>query len=146
MSCVQTLKELGYRLTPQRLTLLEVLHDSNTHLTAEDLFAKVQAKHPKVNRSTVYRTLTLLKKLDLVAETDLDEGRLCYHHIEKGHHHHLICRRCGKVTDVDETILDDLKELLIRRFGFVADIKHLAIEGHCLDCQGQAGESHSHPH
>lgn len=136
MSCVQTLKDLGYRLTPQRLTLLEVLHDSNTHLTADDLFERVRARHSKANRSTIYRTLNLLKELNLVAETDLGEGRLCYHHIEKGHHHHLLCRRCGKVTDVDETVVDELKELLLRRFGFVSDITHLAIEGHCLECQG----------
>ena len=135
MSCFQTLKEMGYRLTPQRVAILETLHSSDAHVTAEDILAQVRARHPNVNRSTIYRTLELLKKLDLVAETDFGEGRLVYHHIEKGHHHHLICRRCSKVVDVDESILDPFKELLIRRFQFVADIKHLAIYGHCLDCQ-----------
>ena len=136
MSCFQTLKDLGYRLTPQRLAILEMLHSSDGHVTAEDIFTQVCARHPKLNRSTVYRTLELLKDLGLVAETNFGEGRLVYHHIEKGHHHHLICRKCGKVVDIDESILDPFKELLIRRFGFVADIKHLAIHGHCLDCQG----------
>ena len=135
MSCFQTLKEKGYRLTPQRVAILETLHSSDGHITAEDIFAQVHATHPKVNRSTIYRTLELLKELDLVAETDFGQGRLFYHHIEKGHHHHLICQRCGKVVDVDESILDPFKELLVRRFQFIADIKHLAIHGHCLDCQ-----------
>jgi Fur family ferric uptake transcriptional regulator len=135
MSCVETLRDLGYRLTPQRLAVLEMLHRSDAHITAEDIYNQVRATHPNVNRSTIYRTLQLLKKLGLVAETDLGGGRLCYHHIEVGHHHHLICQRCGRVIDVDESILDDFKELVIRRFGFVADIKHLAIHGHCLHCQ-----------
>ena len=133
MSCTQTLKHLGYRLTSQRTAILEVLHSSDGHVTAEDIYRQAHDKQPSTNRSTVYRTLKLLKGLGLVAETDLGEGRLCYHHVEKGHHHHLICSRCGKVTDVDETILDGLKELAIRRFGFVPDIKHLAIRGHCLE-------------
>ena len=135
MSCVQTLKEMGYRVTPQRVAILEALHDSDGHVTAEDIFARARARRRTVNRSTVYRTLQLLAELGLVAETDFGEGRLVYHHIEKGHHHHLVCRKCGKVIDVDESILAPFEELLIRRFQFVADIRHLAITGHCLDCQ-----------
>ena len=134
MSCVQTLKEMGHRLTPQRIAILGVLHDSDGHITAEDIFVRVRARHRTVNRSTVYRTLELLTKLGLVVETDFGEGRLVYHHIEKGHHHHLICRECGRVTDVDESVFAPFEELLIRRFQFVADIRHLAISGHCLHC------------
>lgn len=135
MSCIQTLKDLGYRLTPQRVAILETLHDAEGHVSADAIYERVRARYPKANRSTVYRTLELLKEIGLVAETDLGEDRLFYHHIEKGHHHHLTCERCGKVVDVDESIVKPFEELLIRRFGFVADIKHLAIHGHCLDCQ-----------
>jgi Fur family ferric uptake transcriptional regulator len=136
MSCAETLRDLGYRLTSQRLAILDALHGTDGHVTAEDIYEQAHDKQPSTNRSTVYRTLALLKDLGLVAETDLGQGSLCYHHIEKGHHHHLVCRRCGRVTDVDETLLSGLQELIIRRFSFVPDIKHLAIEGHCVDCQG----------
>ena len=135
MSCFETLREMGYRLTPQRVAILETLHNSDGHITAEDILARVRTRRRTINPSTVYRTLELLTKLGLVVETDFGEGRLVYHHIEKGHHHHLICRVCGKVTDVDESVLAPFEELLIRRFRFVADIRHLAISGHCLDCQ-----------
>jgi Fur family ferric uptake transcriptional regulator len=138
MSCVQTLKDLGYRLTGPRLAVLKALHDSDGHVTADDIYRRMRFEHPTVNRSTVYRTLQLLRDLRLVVETDLGGGRLCYHHTEKGHHHHLICDVCGRVIDVDESALDDFKELLIRRFGFMADIKHLAIRGHCLDCRDRS--------
>ena len=82
MSCFQTLKEKGYKLTPQRVAVLQVLHQSDGHITAADIYQKVQARYPHVNKSTVYRTLELLKELRLVTETDLGGGRFCYHQLK----------------------------------------------------------------
>ena len=135
MSCYQTLKEMGYRLTPQRVAVLETLHEFQGHMTAEEIYSRARAMHPNVNRSTIYRTLTLLKKLGLVAETDFGDGRIVYEHFEKYHHHHLVCQKCGKIVEVDESVLAPFNELVIRRFRFVPDMRHLAIRGHCLDCQ-----------
>jgi hypothetical protein len=82
--------------------VLEVLHESDGHITAMDIYERARAKYPPVNKSTVYRTLELMKELRLITETDLGGGRLCYHHAEKGYHHHLICEKCGRVIDLDE--------------------------------------------
>jgi Fur family ferric uptake transcriptional regulator len=136
MSCFQTLKEKGYKLTPQRVAALEVLPESDEHITAADICGRVQARYPHANKSTVYRTLELMKELRLVTETDLGGNRLCYHHAEKGHHHHLICEKCGRVTDLDEAALAPLKELLTSKYNFLPEIRHLAIFGRCLNCQG----------
>ena len=138
MSCHQDLKAKGYRLTPQRSMILDVLHDAEKHITPEEIHAKVSAIHPEVNKSTVYRTLELLKKLGLVDETDLGDNKLYYHHAEHGHHHHLICQKCGRTIETDERLLDSLKETLIREYRFVPEIRHLGIFGHCVDC-GQSG-------
>ena len=135
MSCLQTLKEQGYRLTPQRVLVIEAIHDAESHISAEEIYAQVRAKYPEVNISTVYRTLELLKKLELVTETNMGEGILRYHHADEGHHHHLVCRKCGRIFDLDEPVLDSLTGALIRECGFVPDFKHLAIFGHCLECQ-----------
>jgi Fur family ferric uptake transcriptional regulator len=135
MSCFQTLKEKGYKLTPQRVAVLEVLHESDEHITAADIYQKAQAKYPQVNKSTVYRTLELMKELRLVTETNLGGDRFCYHHAEKGHHHHLICQRCGKVVDLDEAELTPFKELLTSKYNFIPEIRHLAIFGYCLNCK-----------
>jgi len=135
MSCLKTLKEKGYKLTPQRVAVLKVLHESGRHITAADIYGRVKAKYPRVNKSTVYRTLELMKELRLVTETDLGGDRLCYHHVEKGHHHHLVCERCGRVIDLDETVLAPLKELLTSKYNFLPEIRHLAIFGYCLNCQ-----------
>lgn len=135
MSCFEDLKAKGYKLTPQRMMVLEALHEADEHITAPDICKRVRLKYPWINRSTVYRALELFKRLDLVTETELGGDRLYYHHAEKGHHHHLICQNCRQVIDVDEDILSSLEDTLRRKYKFQADLRHLAIHGHCLHCK-----------
>ncbi len=128
------LSEQGYRLTPQRMMILSAIENSDDHISAEEIYAQVAAKYPQVNISTVYRTLELLKHLGLVTETDLGEGRVRYHPADKGHHHHLVCTECGAVIDLDESVLSPVKDVLLREYGFIADLRHLAIFGRCTKC------------
>ena len=134
MGIVDKLAEKGYRLTPQRLMILSAIEESDSHISAEEIHARIAARYPNVNVSTVYRTLELLKRLGLVTETDLGEGRVRYHPAEKGHHHHLVCQECGAIIDLDESLLTPLKSALLREYGFNADLKHLAILGRCVNC------------
>ena len=129
------LSKQGYRLTPQRLMVLSAIENSDDHISAEEIYAQIVAKYPSVNISTVYRTLELLERLGLVTKTDLGEGRVRYHPAEKGHHHHLVCRECGAIIDLDESVLAPLREQLLREYGFHADLKHLAIFGHHASCR-----------
>ena len=129
------LSKRGYRLTPQRIMILSAIENSDHHISAEEIYVQIVAKYPNVNISTVYRTLELLKRLGLVTETDLGEGRVRYHPAEKGHHHHLVCRECGAIIDLDESVLAPLKSTLFHEYRFDADLRHLAILGRCLNCQ-----------
>ena len=128
------LSKLGYRLTPQRLMILSAIEKSDHHISAEEIFAQVIDKYPYVNISTVYRTLDLLKNLEMVTETDMGEGRVRYHSSNKGHHHHLVCQECGQIIDLDEAVLSPLKDRLRLDYRFEADLKHLAIFGRCQRC------------
>jgi len=129
------LQQTGHRLTPQRMLVIEALHNADGHISAEEIYAQLHARYPYSNISTVYRTLELLKELNLVTETDFGEGRVRYHVAEKGHHHHLVCQTCGHVTDLDDSILDPLKATLSRDYGFDADLRHMAISGTCARCR-----------
>jgi Fur family ferric uptake transcriptional regulator len=131
---ISKLSEQGYRLTPQRMLVLSAIENSNDHISAEEIYAQVVAKYSHVNISTIYRTLELLNRLGLVTETDLGGGRVRYHPAGKGHHHHLVCQECGKVIDLDETVLYPLKKVLLQEYKFSADLRHLAIFGRCADC------------
>ncbi len=128
------LGEQGYRLTPQRMMILSAIENSDNHISAEEIYAQVVAKYPHVNISTVYRTLELLKRLGLVTETNLGGGRVRYHPTDKGHHHHIVCRECGAVIDLDESVLFPIRSVLLRDYEFIADLRHLAIFGRCMNC------------
>ena len=129
------LSNLGYRLTPQRLMILSAIENSDSHISAEEIYAQVRARYPQVNISTVYRTLELLKELELVTEISLGDGRVRYHCMGKGHHHHLVCQRCGEVIDVEESMLNRLWDEIGQRYDFRVDMKHLAFFGLCARCR-----------
>lgn len=130
---------MGYRLTPQRLMVVEALHSADKHVSAEEIFAQVQARYPYANISTVYRTLDLLKALRLVAEIALGDGCVRFHPVDKGHHHHLVCQKCRAVVDIPEASLTSLAESLEQEYGFKVELKHMAIFGLCTKCRKQMG-------
>jgi len=132
---IDRLKEKGYRMTPQRQMILSAIASSHDHISAEEIYAQAAAKYPDVNISTVYRTLELLKKLDMVYEIDLGEGRIRYHAEESGHHHHLVCQECGTVIDIDEATLSSLRDILMRDYHFQAELRHVGVFGTCEDCR-----------
>jgi Fur family ferric uptake transcriptional regulator len=132
---INKLSEQGYRLTPQRMMVLDAIENSEHHISADEIYAQVIKKYPHLNISTVYRTMELLHRLGLVTETDLGGGRVRYHPADKGHHHHLVCQECGRVIDLDESVMDNLKLVLKRDYDFTPDIRHLALFGTCADCK-----------
>ncbi len=135
MSCTIELLKRGYRLTPQRIMVVDALHSVETHISAEEIFARLKEKYPYANISTVYRTLELLKELGLAAEIEIGDGIARYHAREHSRHHHLICHKCGKTVDLPEAELQPLAESLMNKHKFKADMSHLALFGLCPECQ-----------
>jgi Fur family ferric uptake transcriptional regulator len=132
---INKLGRRGYRLTPQRMMILQAVEAADDHISVDEIYSRVCDRYPHLNISTVYRTLELLKELGLVTETDMGDGRVRYHSIKKGHHHHLVCQSCGCIIDLDEAALLPLKDTLSREYAFNANLKHLAIFGRCGNCQ-----------
>ena len=133
---LEVLRERGYRLTPQRMMVLQAIEASDDHISAEEIHSGARLKYPYMNISTVYRTLELLKEEGLVAETDLGGGRLVYHPEGKAHHDHLVCRKCGKVRDIDVSVFQQLRSELKDKYKFNADLEHIGIFGTCENCEG----------
>ena len=133
---VEALQQIGYRLTPQRMMILEAIADSEGHLSAEEIHETVRTAYPYLDISTVYRTLDLLKTLHLVSETDLGRGPAQYELLSKGLHHHLICTECGEILDVPNSLLDSLRHAMSEDYDFHAEIEHLAVFGICSNCKG----------
>ena len=143
MSCEQEsaamLRGAEMKLTPQRLMVLTALRHADGHVTAADLYEQVRTAYPYLDISTVYRTLSTLKQMRLVTETDLG-GDLTYEWVRARPHHHLVCSSCDAVTELDHTYLERLGADLLRDHGFAADLDHFAIFGRCAACRTPAGQ------
>jgi len=137
MSCLTTLKKNGLKLTPQRKIIIDAVHSSQAHLTAEEIIAHVQARMPQIHKSTIYRTMELLEKNGSVFKSKLGD-HFIYHHAEEGHHHHLVCSKCGKTIECDENLFTPVEESLARKYGFQVNFKHLVISGLCEECSGKS--------
>ena len=128
------LRRVGQRVTPQRLVILGALRHGE-HLSADEVFSRVESLLPGVNRSTVYRTLELFGTLGLVSVTDLGGGCHRFELIEDPHHH-LICHHCGAILELGDDLVEPLREAIRQRYGFAPAADHLAIFGFCASCDG----------
>jgi Fur family transcriptional regulator, ferric uptake regulator len=132
------LRAVGQRVTPQRLFILGAFASPGEHLTAEEVFERVGPLAPAVNRSTVYRTLELFRDLGLISETDLGGGVRQYEILDDERHHHLICRKCGQMIELEDELVAPLRHEVERRYGFEVTIDHLALFGACPHCRESA--------
>ena len=137
MSCIKTLKQKGLKLTPQRKLIIDAIHETEAHLTAEEIIAHVQARMPEVHKSTIYRTLELLEGAGCVFKSELGDHSI-YHHAEEGHHHHLVCSRCGKTIECDEDLFTSVEGSLVEKYGFRFDFNHLVMSGLCEECRSKS--------
>jgi Fur family transcriptional regulator, ferric uptake regulator len=131
----RTLHERGLRMTPQRQLVLDAVRALG-HATPEQVCTQVQREAPAVNITTIYRSLDLLERLGLVRHTHLGHGAPNYS-VHEHEHVHLVCHGCGTVTEVPPDVMSGLNERLATEAGFVLDVTHVALSGHCRDCQNR---------
>jgi Fur family ferric uptake transcriptional regulator len=132
---INALRDLGYRITPQREMIIEALAHSPHHVTAEEIYAQVHERTRAVNIATIYRTLDLLVEQGMASRAGLQDGRIVYAAANHGPHLHLICRGCGCAIDASQEVLASLERQLRQEYGFAADLQHLTIAGLCSSCR-----------
>lgn len=132
---IQALRKQGYRLTPQRMLILDILRSSERHMTADQIYAEVSQHHPEINLATVYRTLQWLYQVGLLHKIDVGKDRLEYEYARDTEHHHLICKVCGTETQIDNHVIQTLQDHILEHYGFEADPDHVAIFGRCAHCR-----------
>ncbi|MFE1748417.1 Fur family transcriptional regulator [Coleofasciculus sp. H7-2] len=122
------LNERGWRLTPQRETILNVFQHlpRGQHLSAEDLHELLHSEGDDISLSTIYRTLKLMARLGILRELELAEGHKHYELNQPypHHHHHLICVRCNKTIEFKNDSILKTGTRTARKEGY-----------HLLDCQ-----------
>lgn len=133
LECATWMREHGFRVTPQRMLLLDAICEGKGHTTFDEIYDRVKAKAPGINQATVYRTLDFLCELRLIVSAEID-GRTVYEIAAGTPHHHLVCRRCGAAQGLADFHLHELRAHLLQEHEFKADINHLVISGLCAKC------------
>jgi Fur family ferric uptake transcriptional regulator len=132
---VALLRERGVRVTTARRAVLVALVGSGSHVTAEEVAARVQRDHPDIHLSTVYRNLEALTDLGVIEHVHLGHGRAVYH-LAGDEHQHLVCERCGAVIEVPDELLADLAGRVRAEYRFELRPRHFALSGRCEACRG----------
>lgn len=137
----QALRDAGYRVTPQRELIMDLVCASGGRVTAQQLCEEAQRRAPAMNPATVYRNLRFLSERRLIRAVDVDGHTSFELAGPHASHHHLVCSECGAEFEIPESATAAFYAQLERDFGFAVESDHLMLKGRCPDCRrhGHAG-------
>jgi Fur family ferric uptake transcriptional regulator len=127
----------GLKSTKQRDIILHCFLSSARHLSIEELYLKLRAKHPGIGYATVYRTLKLFAESGIAREIQFGDGQTRYEHLHAGEHHdHLVCTSCGAIVEFENETIEKLQAEVAGQHGFVIKMHKLELYGICANCSG----------
>lgn len=134
----EQLKEKGYRLTDQRMAILDtILNNRGKHLNSQEIYELVKDEHPEIGVATVYRTLPLLEEIGIVYGADFGDGSIKYE-VAKEHevhrHHHLICVNCGSIEEFEDDLLETIEAEIYKKKNFEITDHRVKFFGYCKEC------------
>jgi len=121
--------------TEARKAIVAFLRREQRYVDARAILAHLRVDAPKVALSTVYRTLDLLSELGTVDRRSVETGRTEYLYCGDTHHHHAVCRSCGRVDDVACLAMDGVRRELLDSLSFVLDDHDITFYGRCAACK-----------
>ncbi len=127
----------GLKTTQQRETILDFFLSSSKHMSVEELYRSVRAKHPNIGYATVCRTLKLFAGSGIAREIRIGDGQTRYEHVADGEHHdHLVCTRCGKIAEFENKTIEELQAAVAESHSFLIESHKLELYGLCAKCRG----------
>ena len=137
---VSAIRDAGLRLTTPRLRVLTTVMHMGGHVAARGIVHRLEGATPQTPPSTIYRILSALRDARLVYETLTASGETIYESAVESPHHHLECRSCGSIIDIDDDYFGDLVPRLLRDYGFEPDLDHVSVKGRCAACLERSAE------
>ena len=125
-------RDIGFKLTPQRIAVLEYLENNKEHPSAETVFSNVSKTFPTMSFATVYNTLAALRDRGYLLELTIDADKRRYDP-NTNPHNHLICKVCKKIMDIHMEYPLQVPEHL--RGGFDITGNHIEFYGICPECK-----------
>lgn len=129
------IRSKGLRNTPQRNNILEIFLKHEEHVSAEELYELVKKRYPEIGQATVFRTVKTFCEAGLATRLQDEAGVIKYEHAYKHTKHgHLVCRNCGRITEFNDRVLDELQTRIAKKNKFQSDGITVNISGLCRDC------------
>jgi Fur family transcriptional regulator, ferric uptake regulator len=126
-------------MTSRRNTVLDALTDSNSFRSAQDIYAELRSAGAKIGLTTVYRALQALSDAGEVDVLRTADGEAVYRACRTGeHHHHLVCRNCGRTVEVAGPVVERWAAAVGAEYGFTGITHTVEVFGTCADCSRQA--------
>jgi Fur family peroxide stress response transcriptional regulator len=132
-SAIEALRSKGYRATPQRIAICRITLNSRAHPSAQQVYDEVKKIHPTVSLATVYKTLEVLRDLDLVQEITLPKGQARFDSFMNPHIN-LICLKCGSITDLDDATVKGISRKVAAATKFKPTGQRVDVYGICQKC------------
>jgi Fur family ferric uptake transcriptional regulator len=137
------LLERGHKLTPQRWAIINIfLLNKGRHLSADEVYSLLRQMDPKYGIATVYRTLDVLVDAEVLKKLEFGDGRSRFElNDRRCHRHlHLVCVRCGQVSEFEDDLMDSIEAVVSQRAHFKVLDQVAKFYGLCTCCQGSADE------
>ena len=127
-------RENNLKVTPQRIAIAKYVFNNSEHPTAKRIYQEIRRVHPTVSMATIYATLKVLKEVGLLQELNLPDGQSRFDpNLEP--HAHLICEKCGDITDWEDPLLSELVSNISNDAHFIVSASGLNLNGVCRKCQ-----------
>ena len=130
---VDSLREEGHRITPQRVAIMDYLLHTEDHPSAEQVHVVVKKRYPMVSLSTVYKTLDLLRERKLVNEIEVEGEARFDAHVDE--HINLVCLNCGKIDDIDDSSLKNIQSKIAKKSEYLIIKGSFEMHGYCSTCK-----------
>ncbi len=132
---LEVLHDSGFRVTNQRKLILEAIaHQVGWHVHPKDVYSYVKDRDENIGLATVYRTLKMLEDMDLLNKVYM-MGKQNTAPSRHGAHYHLICLKCGNITDINDSMLKELGDRVKNNYGFETTQAKITFYGMCSDCK-----------
>lgn len=145
---IETLRQRGLRMTPQRETILDLFLHANEgeHLSVDEVHEKLEAANAGVSLATTYRTLKLFVSMGVIRELDFSEDHKHYELIRNAEapHHHIICMDCGKTAEFESPEIAKLVERIAKEKNLRVVDAQLKIFAHCENMTDDDGMFSDH--
>jgi Fur family peroxide stress response transcriptional regulator len=130
---IEGMRENGLKLTQQRRLIIDILANTKTHPTAQDILARARQRIPAISLSTVYLTLDAMRRAGLIKELGFADLNNRYEG-DVSDHLNLVCKRCGRVMDFFSPLSLD-PEQVEKKTGFKGESVRFDYYGYCRKCQ-----------